>query len=108
MYRKRKNCLFPGYRWCGPGCSGPGAPINDVDACCKAHDQCIERYGYSYQCDRKFVNCLRPKVNFYTRKGRTAALMYGFIKVQLAFGSYPDRRKKRTSQRGSEPFGRWL
>ncbi|HWL11412.1 MAG TPA: Parvovirus coat protein VP1-like protein, partial [Ureibacillus sp.] len=30
-------CL-PGYRYCGPGCSGPGSPTNPVDACCKFHD----------------------------------------------------------------------
>ncbi|MFZ0475992.1 MAG: hypothetical protein WAM18_11040 [Halobacillus sp.] len=25
-------CLIPGYRYCGPGCSGPGTPVNAVDA----------------------------------------------------------------------------
>lgn len=32
--RKFPFCVFSGYRWCGPGCSGPGQPINDVDSCC--------------------------------------------------------------------------
>ncbi|MER2089353.1 MAG: phospholipase, partial [Sporosarcina sp.] len=33
-------CILPGYNWCGPGCNGPGDPINDLDAACKAHDIC--------------------------------------------------------------------
>jgi hypothetical protein len=84
--KRWRKCIFPGYRWCGPGCSGPGAPINDVDACCKAHDLCIKRNGISYKCDRMFADCLRPKVNFHSRKGRTAALMYGYMKLQMGFG----------------------
>ena len=28
-------CIFPGYNWCGPGCSGPDDPANDVDAVVK-------------------------------------------------------------------------
>lgn len=29
--------------WCGSGYSGPGTPIDDVDACCKSHDQCYDQ-----------------------------------------------------------------
>lgn len=36
---------YPGYRYCGPGCSGPGAPTNPVDACCKYHDECYRYCG---------------------------------------------------------------
>ncbi|MDX8366780.1 phospholipase [Cytobacillus sp. IB215665] len=78
-----RRCLFPGYRWCGPGCSGPGAPINDVDAACKAHDECYRIYGRTYECDLMFVRQLRPKVNPYTEKGRHAQLMYNFMKSRL-------------------------
>ena len=60
-------CIFPGYRWCGPGCSGPGKPINDVDACCKAHDRCLKRHSQCY-CDRKFLECLRQKTRPYYKK----------------------------------------
>ncbi|RDY66986.1 phospholipase, partial [Halobacillus trueperi] len=42
-YKRPKFCVFPGYRWCGPGCSGPGAPINETDAACKAHDECYRK-----------------------------------------------------------------
>ncbi|WP_083935090.1 phospholipase [Bacillus sp. 1NLA3E] len=91
--RNQGLCLFPGYRWCGPGCSGPGAPINDVDACCKSHDKCLRKErSRRCQCDREFVNCLRPKVNFHSEKGRTAALMYGYMNFQTMFScSIPKR-----------------
>ncbi len=85
-YRRNRprtgRCVFPGYRWCGPGCSGPGSPINDVDACCKRHDQCIERYGSSCECDRMFLDCLQSKLDSRTKKGRHARLMYQVIRLR--------------------------
>ncbi len=54
-------CLYG--NWCGPGCSGPGAPISPVDACCKAHDICYDENGYfSKSCDDKLIHCLEPYV----------------------------------------------
>lgn len=55
-------CIFPGYKNCGPVCSGPGAPINDVDAACKAHNECYRLYGPSCRCDQEFLNRLQPKI----------------------------------------------
>ncbi|WP_321175662.1 phospholipase [Neobacillus sedimentimangrovi] len=78
-------CVFPGYNWCGPGCSGPGAPINDVDACCMKHDQCLRSGIDRCQCDYEFMNCLYHKRNPYTDKGRKAALMYNAMKVYTTF-----------------------
>jgi RHS repeat-associated protein len=40
-YKKR---LF-GTHWCGPG--GDGPPVSDLDAACKAHDQCYDKFGLS-------------------------------------------------------------
>lgn len=77
-------CIFPGYKWCGPGCSGPGKPINAVDACCKAHDECL-KFRSRCECDRKFLTCLRPKVDLTSEKGRVAALMYTYVKIQTIF-----------------------
>jgi hypothetical protein len=86
---RRRNslslCIFPGYRWCGPGCSGPGAPINDVDACCMRHDRCLDRGISPRRCDEEFIDCLKFKRNRHTQKGRNAALMYNFMKVKSAF-----------------------
>ncbi len=42
--------------WCGPGHSGPGAPIDDLDACCMTHDRCYDREGY-LDCGCDFALC---------------------------------------------------
>lgn len=85
-YRKRKKllsfCIFPGYRWCGPGCSGPGEPINDVDACCMRHDLCLGHGNHPCDCDEQLIECLRYRRNPQTQKGRNAELMYNFMKVK--------------------------
>jgi hypothetical protein len=90
---KKGLCLFPGYRWCGPGCSGPGAPVNDVDACCKGHDDCLQSGRSRCYCDKKFMNCLRPKVNL-TDKGIAAGIMYTYIKLQVDARCRDRRRLK--------------
>ncbi|WP_074433063.1 phospholipase [Neobacillus dielmonensis] len=94
MNRRRSPfslCVFPGYKWCGPGCSGPGRPINDVDACCYQHDRCLSQ-GYSpCECDKKFMNCLRSKINPNTQKGRQALLMYQFMKLKTPFTCPPSK-----------------
>lgn len=92
-------CLFRGYRWCGPGCSGPGEPINDVDACCKHHDRCLSSGKSRCQCDREFMDCLHDKRNRQTDKGRKAALMYDFMKVRTSFTCGPTR-----SEQNGRPF----
>ncbi|MEM5015097.1 phospholipase [Metabacillus indicus] len=83
--QRRPRCIFPEYRWCGPGCSGPGMPINDVDACCQKHDLCLDSGRSSCDCDRAFVECLRPKMNRETEKGRNAAFMYKIMKLKMMF-----------------------
>lgn len=46
--------------WCGPGVSGPAAPIDDLDACCMTHDNCYGREGnYSCSCDEALCNCVQ-------------------------------------------------
>jgi len=89
MKRKKLGFCMPGYRWCGPGCSGPGAPTNDVDACCKLHDECYRRFGGpSAYCDNIFINCMRPKINSHTRKGRDAALFSNFVRLSKSLRSF--------------------
>ncbi|WP_090760880.1 phospholipase [Bacillus sp. OK048] len=78
-------CIFPGYKWCGPGCSGPGAPINDVDSCCNKHDICLKRGNSPCYCDKRFMECLYSKINPRTQKGRHANIMYKFMKVKTMF-----------------------
>lgn len=43
-------------RWCGPGHSGPGAPIDTLDTAYMHHDKCYAARGYnSCSCDRELV-----------------------------------------------------
>jgi hypothetical protein len=47
--------------WCGPLCSGPGAPTDAVDYCCKNHDKCYGSRGYfACSCDNLLQKCLSP------------------------------------------------
>lgn len=42
--------------WCGPGVSGPGAPIDLLDTRCRTHDLCYAEKGYfNKTCDRQLV-----------------------------------------------------
>ena len=77
-------CIFPGYNWCGPGCSGPGAPVNKVDAACKQHDMCYRKHGNRCECGHAFLNRLRPLINSRTQEGRHAQTIYNFMKLQTA------------------------
>lgn len=83
--QRRNRCIFPGYRWCGPNCSGPGAPTNEVDACCMRHDLCLQRGGNPCQCDYAFMDCLHTKMNPHTAMGKQAAFMYQAMRVRTAF-----------------------
>nr|WP_106780349.1 Parvovirus coat protein VP1-like protein [Lysinibacillus timonensis] len=89
MNRHRKRPIlgfcYPGYRYCGPGCSGPGAPTNPVDACCKQHDECYRIYGRSYYCDELFHYCLAPYAQTRTKMGRDAALFSKAIRLRNFF-----------------------
>ncbi|RDW19428.1 phospholipase [Oceanobacillus arenosus] len=75
-------CIFPGYNWCGPGCSGPDKPINAVDAVCKEHDICYRKTGDYCRCDVQFVNRLAKLQNPYTEEGRHARLMLQYMRIQ--------------------------
>ena len=85
-YRRRNlGVCYPGYRYCGPGCTGPGAPTNPVDACCKWHDECYERYGRSMYCDVQFQRCLHRYMNSCSKMGRDARFFHRVINVGKLF-----------------------
>lgn len=49
-------------KYCGVGWSGcPGEkPCDDLDACCKIHDECVEKNGMTnVKCHEKFKRCIR-------------------------------------------------
>lgn len=84
-YRRGFGFCMPGYRYCGPGCSGPGAPTNAVDSCCYMHDRCYEMNGDKLFCDQQFQQCLAPKMNPYTKEGKDAALFSKAIRLKNFF-----------------------
>lgn len=85
MRRSNLQFCYPGYRYCGPNCSGPGKPTNPVDRCCFLHDRCYERYGRSKYCDDLFQHCLRPHKNSHTRMGRNANLFSNIMNLRNSF-----------------------
>lgn len=64
-----KGLTLPGYNYCGPGTKpGDPEPINDLDTCCRGHDNCYKRLGAAWnrrnvcgtpECDRILCNCIR-------------------------------------------------
>lgn len=68
--RRFRFCLLPGYNWCGPGCNGPGPPVNDVDAACKAHDKCYRDNRNRCECDQEFLCRLERKTDSKSLEGR--------------------------------------
>ncbi|MDQ0154002.1 phospholipase [Robertmurraya andreesenii] len=78
-------CLFPGYNWCGPGCSGPGAPVNAVDAACRRHDMCYRYTGDRCRCDHEFIYRLERLQNPYSVEGRHAKVMLNYMRMVRGF-----------------------
>lgn len=87
-YKKEEEKVVPALpciygRWCGPGCSGPGAPVDSTDECCMNHDHCYEKRGYfACSCDRELLSCLAPKRNIWTKGGRAAWAVWSWFNVQ--------------------------
>ncbi|WP_176330400.1 phospholipase [Oceanobacillus rekensis] len=80
--RSPRFCVIPGYKWCGPGCAGPGNPVNAVDAACRKHDICYRRTRDYCLCDDQFVNRLVRLQNRYTEEGRHAGMMLRYMRIQ--------------------------
>lgn len=80
-----KLCVLRGYHWCGPGCSGPGEPINEVDAACKIHDECYRTCGDKCYCDIELMQLLAPLLDENSERGRHARLIYRYMKMQSYF-----------------------
>ncbi|MUK90334.1 Parvovirus coat protein VP1-like protein [Ornithinibacillus sp. L9] len=77
-------CL-PGYRYCGPGCRGPGAPVNQLDYFCMQHDACYRQSSSRRACDEIFLRRLQPYIHRRDKIGRDAALMYRAISLKQSF-----------------------
>lgn len=75
--------IIPNYgNWCGPGHSGPAAPIDVLDQICQRHDQCYARRGYdNCSCDEDFRRELRDnrsRINGWAAKAYAAAAELAF------------------------------
>ncbi|KAG5547283.1 hypothetical protein RHGRI_013080 [Rhododendron griersonianum] len=76
-----ENCNSVGIRYgkyCGVGWSGcPGEkPCDDLDACCKIHDDCVEKNGMiNVKCHEKFKRCIK-KVQKSGKVGFSRACPY--------------------------------
>ncbi|NEZ77238.1 hypothetical protein EXM56_18390 [Clostridium botulinum] len=78
--------------WCGPGHSGPGAPVDAIDACCKKHDICYDHLKWwesKKGCDLNLAKCLAPvfpKTTAYG-KGLIIAIIgsFGYLNVLKPF-----------------------
>lgn len=63
--------------WCGPGYSGPEAPIDALDTACQSHDYC---YGSSSSkadqcnCDQKLISRIYSEYDSYSSNAKSAAL----------------------------------
>ncbi len=77
-------CL-PGYHYCGPGCSGPGMPTNQLDAFCMQHDACYRSGNSRRTCDAIFLNQLLPYTYRTDKLGKDASLMYRAIQLKQLF-----------------------
>ena len=85
MRRPKRGFCYPGYRYCGPGCSGPGAPVNAVDKCCQDHDACYQKNWPKKYCDERFQHCLNLYKNSPTKMGRDARLFSRAIHLKNFF-----------------------
>ncbi|SES90858.1 hypothetical protein SAMN05421676_10283 [Salinibacillus kushneri] len=74
-------CL-PGYRYCGPGCIGPGTPVNQLDVFCMQHDTCYRSNGNRRLCDDVFLRQLHPYTYRRDKLGKDARLMYQAISLK--------------------------
>ncbi|PIN03100.1 Phospholipase A(2) [Handroanthus impetiginosus] len=76
-----ENCNTIGIRYgkyCGVGWTGcPGEkPCDDLDACCKIHDECVEKKGMTnIKCHEKFKRCIK-KVHKSGKEGFSESCPY--------------------------------
>ena len=61
--------------YCGPGQSGPGAPVDKLDELCQKHDNCYGERGYfACSCDRELQgDIILNSAKFKTKEERAAA-----------------------------------
>jgi uncharacterized membrane protein YgcG len=75
--------------WCGPNCGG-GTPQDDLDRCCRAHDECYGTGGPlgPCSCDAELIACAAPKVlQFWDpQKAAAAAAIVSIFTTKIGSG----------------------
>nr|DAD48939.1 TPA_asm: hypothetical protein HUJ06_018876 [Nelumbo nucifera] len=102
------NCNSVGIRYgkfCGVGWTGcPGEkPCDDLDACCKTHDECVEKKGLmSVKCHEKFKSCIKRvqksgKIGFSRQCPYEIAMptMIQGMDMAILFSQFGDKHKER-------------
>lgn len=74
-------------RYCGPRHSGPGKPIDKLDAACKAHDECYAKRGrHRCSCDhalwKRLIKVI-PKLHGKARAKAEAMQIWAKIKSSI-------------------------
>lgn len=66
-------------RYCGPGHSGPGTPVDRLDSACRTHDRCYASQGYgSRSCDITLMRWIVTNYNSLSGSQKAkAAIIYG-------------------------------
>ncbi|CAO2040076.1 unnamed protein product, partial [Urochloa humidicola] len=75
-------------KYCGVGWSGCDGeePCDDLDACCRDHDHCVDKKGLmSVKCHEKFKNCMR-KVKKAGKVGFSAKCPYEMAMATMTQG----------------------
>ena len=71
--------------YCGPGHSGPGAPVDKLDELCQTHDNCYGKKGYfSCSCDAELREGIKKNwgnFNGAGEKANAAAIFAAFSKL---------------------------
>lgn len=75
-FSRNARAKFPVWgRWCGPGHSGPGAPISLLDRFCQSHDNCYASKGYfNCYCDYLLTSRIRASYWYFGLYERSVAL----------------------------------
>jgi len=62
-------------KYCGPGHSGPGTPIDALDKACQKHDKCYSKRGYfACSCDKELLSDVVSALPYLSGKGLVASV----------------------------------
>ncbi|HAT4258432.1 TPA: hypothetical protein I9068_001766 [Clostridium perfringens] len=89
--RIKRSFTWPSFavygNWCGPGHSGPAAPVDRIDKCCWLHDSCYGSNEPQKDCDERLIKCLQWEYNTTTSYGKKLInVMITAFKAKIKLG----------------------